>query len=254
MKKITAVIILFLLVACGNSKKEDQPEKTTATNSELKTVSVHAEKFAQRLERVHQKEIFQEKGMAEFRMHFDFPEKEKMEQKVQIATDSTLIRLDRENQIAIFNGKEIYISAKDSADVQTYLKLASLFRFPYTLSDPNKKWDSKAISVPDENIQAIKFTYTEEPSVLQSPWYVVYSDKRTDLLKGVAFVAPNFKEGKPIAVLFEKYITVKSVPVATSWKVYSWDEANGIGNELLGSIKISDISFPDFDESVFERK
>lgn len=252
MKKITTICLLFLLMACGNSKKEDQLEKTVSVTRKSQSIDSIAKKFARRTEQVHQKEIFQEKGMVQFRMQIDFREKEKMEQRVRIATDSTLIRVDHKAQTSIFNGTKQYDSAKDSTSIQTNFNLATLFGFAFTLSDPNKKWDAVTFNVSDENIRALKFTYHERPALMPSPWYVVYSDKRTDLLKALAFRDPDLNNGKPIAVQFEKYITVKSVPIATFWKIYSWDATTGIGNELLGSIKISDISFSPFEETVFE--
>ncbi len=248
MKKILQIACVFLLIACGNKKEKNPQEPKTPTKQE--TAAVPVDKLVKRIEYVHQKDSFAAKGMVQFHLSLQMEGKETLEETIRIATENLAMRIDRYNgQSFYFEGQKTYVSSKeDNTNSPKFLVHASLFALPFVLKSPGSQ--TLASEIVTEKYESLKLILDKNIAIFPSSTYIVFADNRTDLIKAVVYTEQS--EGEKFTISFENYITVKDIPIATTWKIFEWKENGELFGKLLGKAKISQISFSPFSKEIFE--
>jgi hypothetical protein len=134
---------------------------------------------------------------------------------------------------------------------------AYFFLFPTKLSDPGTIWNSYDNKEKDqENYHAKKLTFKSGTGDAPDDWYVVYADKKTNLLEKAAYIV-TLKAGKeeaeknPHAIQYLDYKEVNGVPLATKWIFWGWKEGKGLTDEL-GQATLENIKFIKTDADYFK--
>lgn len=176
-------------------------------------------------------------------------------------TNSTkgLIELEDGNTI-IFNDGNVFHSPglvnpeKARFDAYTW---SYFFLFPHKIGDQGTVWEdfpTKKMNGNSYNVN--KLTFEANTGDAPDDWYVVYTDKKTNLVSVAAYIVTFSKsqseaEENPHAIQYTKYKEIEKIPIATEWTFFDWNETKGLSGNV-GSGTISNIQFVDPNELLFE--
>ena len=229
---ILITVIISALFSCGQPKVKSTPVEI--------------------MEQAHRKNSFLKKDILKYDLQLFFGGNERLNVTITTLTNSTkaIISLNDSSQIMV-DGSDVYYSSnykkvnsvRFDAYTWNYFTL-----FPYKLSDPGTIWSSE--STQDLNETTYNFqTLTFKANTGDDPddWYKVYSDQKTHLIKAAAYIVTAGKtkeeaEKDPHAIEYTNYLEVDSIPLATKWTFWGWQEDKGL-TDKLGSATLSNFEF-----------
>lgn len=251
MKKIlTLVFAAVLLFACKTKKKE----KVVITKTETQ---VNA--FAKKIEEAHKKSAFINYDAVQFDAEIAFGGNTILEAKIAVATNSGYAKIEMKNGEKIYIDKDkIFVSpglkenpsARFNAYTWTYF-----FLLPYKLSDNGVKLNDYETKHKNENFITNKLTFEANIGDAPDDWYVLYANKNTNVLEIAAYIVTLGKtqeeaEKDPHAIKYEDFTAVNTIPFATKWTFWSWNDNEGL-TQQIGEASIGNIQFIDDFESEF---
>lgn len=251
MKKIlTLVFVAALLFACKTKEKE----KVVITKTKTQ---VNA--FAKKIEEAHKKNAFTNYDAVQFDAEIAFGGNTILEAKIAVATNSRYAKIEMKN------GEKIYIN-KDKIFVSSGLKENPSARFnaytwtyffllPYKLSDNGVKLNDYETKHKNENFITNKLTFEANIGDAPDDWYVLYANKNTNVLEIAAYIVTLGKtqeeaEKDPHAIKYEDFTVVNTIPFATKWIFWSWNDNEGL-TQQIGEASIGNIQFIDDFKSEF---
>jgi hypothetical protein len=215
--------------------------------------------FVLKVEQAHQKDLFLDKEVIQFDLKLKFGNQERINGKVTLTTNSSKgkIALADGNTI-IFNGSTVYYAPEiDSTSVRFDAYTWSyFFMLPYKLSDSGTVWQSYDTNEKDaDKFNTEKLSFKPQTGDAPDDWYVVYSDKNSNLIQKAAYIVTAFgskneAEKNPHAIQYTDFKGVKSIPIATSWTFWEWNDKEGLTTQL-GEAKLTNIEFIRYDFSLF---
>jgi hypothetical protein len=235
----------FIILVFSGCKKIEQTENDKS--------------FVQKLEQAHQKKLFLDKEVIQFDLKLRFGNQERINGKVTLTTNSSKGKITlADGNTIIFNGSTVYYSSEvDSTSVRfDAFTWSYFFMLPYKLSDSGTLWQ------PYDNNEndAVKFNTEKlsfKPQTGDAPddWYVVYSDKNSNLIQKAAYIVTAFgskeeAEKNPHAIQYTDFKEVQSIPIATNWTFWEWDSKKGLTIQL-GEATLTNIEFIRYDFSTF---
>jgi hypothetical protein len=239
MKKLL-LLILISVVAC---KKNEQPKD-----------------FVTEAETAHLKLKFLKKDAIQYTIVASFGGQEWINGIMTLATNSEKGKIEFKNgsQI-IFNGSSVFYSKeiKDNSNVRfDAYTIPYFFLLPYKLSDQGTVWSHYQNKEKDSlSFNTKKLSFVAGTGDAPDDWYVVYTNKKTNLIEKTAYIVTfggatqTEAEKNPHAIEYLNYKMIDGIPVATIWKFWSWQKDIGFQKEL-GSAEISNLKFikttPDF--------
>jgi hypothetical protein len=133
------------------------------------------------------------------------------------------------------------------------------FLFPYKMGDKGTNWTdfpTKEMNGISYNVN--KLTFEANTGDAPDDWYVVYTDKETNLVEVAAYIVTFSKsqteaEQNPHAIKYTKYKEIEKIPIATEWSFYDWSEKDGLSGDV-GFGTLSNIKFVNLGTSLFEPK
>lgn len=239
---ITVTFIIIFFIGC---KKNDKTEKEFS--------------FIQKVENAHKKEKFNHQEIIQFNLKLSFGGQERINGKVTLATDSSKGKITFSNgNVILFNGNKVYYSPEiDSTNVRFNAYTWSyFFMLPYKLSDTGtelKSYDNKEKDAFKFNTK--KLTFKPETGDAPNDWYVVYSDKNSNLIQKAAYIVTAYgsreeAEKNPHAIEYSNFKEVNSIPIASNWKFWEWNKNDGLTKQL-GEATLTNIEFIKNDSSIF---
>lgn len=243
MKKIATTLLIATLVLVGCKKKEEN------------------ETFASKTEKAHEKEQFANKQAISYDIVLDFGGKERLNATITTLTNSAeaIIALKDGSKI-ITNKDKVYYSPtfenEESIRFDAYT-WNYFFLFPYKLNDPGTIWNAYDNKEKDsENYLTEKLSFKSGTGDAPDDWYVVYADKKTNLIEKAAYIVSLMSgkeeaEKNPHAIQYLDYKKVDGIPVATKWVFWGWKEGQGLTDEL-GHATLSNIKFITVDDTTFK--
>lgn len=248
MKKtiITLLASVLLIVSC---KKEKAPAET----KQLEPKPIERT-FAQKIEATHMKASFLSKEAIQFDAYIEFGGKETFNANVTISTTSDIAKIIYKNGDEIYVNKEnIFVSPslKDNPGVRFHAYTWNyFFLFPYKLSDNGTKWNDDFKTKETKNIfTTAKLSFEANIGDAPDDWYIVYANKKSNLLEHVAYIVTVNKsteaaEADPHAIKYLDYTKINGIPFATNWEFYGWNIEQGL-TDKIGVAKITNIKFLD---------
>jgi hypothetical protein len=243
MKKIASTLLIATLVFVG-CKSNDAKES-----------------FTKKIEKAHQKEKFSSKQAIQYDFKLESGGKEKMNAKFTILTNSTEGVIEYKNgSKIIFNKDKVYYSPtipNEETVRFTAFTYEYFFLFPYKLSDPGTKWNAyENKEANHEEYLTKKLNFESGTGESPDDWYVVYADKKTNLIEKAAYIVTvrgdkEEAEKNPHAIQYLDYKEVDGVPIATKWIFWEWKEGEGLTNKR-GSATITNIHFVTVDDTTFK--
>jgi hypothetical protein len=241
MKKLlTCLSFILIITSCQKKNKKIQS-------------------FVNLIEIAHNKESFLRQEIVTFDIESSFGPNKWVDATISLTTDSGKGKITfKDSTVIIYNDSEVYYSPaiKDTASIRfNAYTIPYFFQLPYKLSDAGTIFsDYKNIEKEAENFNSTKLTFKANVGDAANDWYVLYTDKKTNLLQKTAYiVTANSKtkdaEKNPHAIKYLNYKEINGIPFATSWLFYSWKQDVGLTNQI-GKATLTHIRFekatPDF--------
>ncbi|EIA08562.1 DUF6503 family protein [Flavobacterium frigoris] len=244
MKKIVATVLLSTLLFVGCKSNEEK------------------ENFTQKIEKTHQKEKFATKQAIQYDLKLEFGGKERIDAKFTILTNSTEGVIEYKNGAKIiFDKDKVFYSPTIPSEETVRFDAFTwgyFFLFPYKLSDPGTIWntyDNKEAN--HEEYLTEKLTFKSGTGEAPDDWYVVYADKKTNLIEKAAYIVTangtkEEAEKNPHAIQYLEYKEIDGIPIATKWVFWEWKEGEGLTNNI-GNASLTNIKFVTVTEDTFKK-
>ncbi|WP_339660244.1 hypothetical protein [uncultured Polaribacter sp.] len=247
MKKIITSVLLGIIVFTSCQKQTKKEDVSKEIKNEKKATT-----FSENIEIAHKKTEFLAHEAIQFNALIEFGGNEIFNATITISTSSDLAKITYKNGDEIYVNKEnIFVSPslENNKGVRFHAYTwGYFFLYPYKLSDKGTKWNYDFKTNEKEvNFEVAKLTFEANIGDAPDDWYVVYSNKKTQLLEHVAYIVTLGKtleeaEKDPHAIKYENYTQIDGIPFAKNWSFYSWNNEDGL-TEKIGNAKITDIHF-----------
>jgi hypothetical protein len=209
-------------------------------------------KFTDKVEKAHDKAEFLAQEAVQFNLKLEFGGTERMDAKFTLLTNSTKGVIEYKNGAKIiFDQDKVFFSSTIPNEESVRFDAFTweyFFLFPYKLNDPGTIWNEYDNKEKDAtNYLTEKLTFKSGTGDAPDDWYVVYADKKTNLLEKAAYIV-TLKAGKekaeknPHAIQYLEYKDVNGIPIATKWVFWAWEDGKGLTDEL-GYATLTDIKF-----------
>lgn len=257
MKKLIPIIlVVFIVLSCKNDQKQIET-KTEVSTPEIKAPKVDS--FVDAIETAHKKNAFLTHDAVQYDINLTFGGQQILDATVTVSTDSrySIISLKNGESLYIIDDK-VYVSEglKEDASVRfSAYTWNYFFLFPYKLDDDGTKWTDYTPSHPETNFNTKKLTFENGIGDAPEDWYVVYSNKDTNVIEHAAYIVTFGKtkeeaETDPHAIQYLDYKDIEGIPFAHDWVFLEWQDTEGLTNEI-GNAKLNNIQFVDNFKSSF---
>lgn len=234
MKKIVLTLTVIILTLVGCKPNEENL------------------KFTEKVEKAHHKQEFLAKEAVQFDLKLAFGGSVRMDAKFTILTNSTKGIIEYKNGAKIiFDQDKVFYTATIPNEESVRFDAFTweyFFLFPYKLTDLGTIWNTYDNTEKDQqNYLTEKLTFKSGTGDAPDDWYVVYADKKTNLLEKAAYIV-TLKAGKedaeknPHAIQYLDYKEVDGIPIATKWVFWGWKDGKGLTEEL-GQATLTNIKF-----------
>ncbi|MEN7549082.1 hypothetical protein AAG747_14260 [Rapidithrix thailandica] len=248
-----SLMLLVGLAVCWACTSKNQKESTTLSDEAS---------FVNSIEKVHHKKDFMAKEAIAFDFDLTFGGNQVMVGKVTVATNSSRIRIDREDGLClVYDGKLVY-QTPDSVehpmarfDIFTW---PYFFAMPFKLSDPGTQWQMQENATVNERTCKVgKLTFEKGTGDAPDDWYLIHQDLDNHRLYAAVYIVTfgkTFEEAneKPHAISYHDYQEVEGVPMATTWNFWEWNKDLGFTKQL-GEARLSNIEFVQPEPGFFSR-
>lgn len=250
--KIQIAIMLFSgfsIVGCDQSGLRPEKEREELSKENV----VEKDPFVSSIEEAARMGEFAKHANVSFDIDLSFGGKASMNAHVEMATNSTRIKIEKSNGTTlIYDGSKGYLIPDTSSLKGARFDLFTwtyFFALPYKLSDPGTIWNdfdgTDILNGIKYNTKKLTFNSTTGDS--PDDWYVLYSDLKTDLPAFAGYIVTASKsveeaEKQPHAIGYSDYEPVNGIPISRTWTFYKWDGKTGLGDEI-GKATISNVQF-----------
>jgi hypothetical protein len=266
MKNLILICSILLLISC----KEEQ-KKETNTNEVIMSepdggigngALSPALAFAHGIENAHNKTDWASKKAVSFDIVLKFGGQERLNAKVTSLTNSTKVRVDKNNNTQlIYDGDNVYLCPENAEIKGARFDMFTwqyFFALPYKLTDPGTKWESLESVEMDTNTYDVgKLSFEKNIGDAPDDWYVVYQERETGLLHAAGYIVTfgteqEKAEQNPHAIVYSEYKVIDGIPVATKWSFHNWNQKDGFGDQI-GEASLSNITFFNAEDKLFEK-
>ncbi len=258
------IFIFFVVLVFGALSCDSQDEYSSETEEATLVSEVFPETstlpIVQDIEEAHKANLFHQKEAISFDIILSFRGSVRLKGTITSATNSSGIRIDREDgSVIAYDGQKVWLAPADARvggarfDIFTW---QYFFMAPYKLSDPGTNWEELEDKIIDgESHSAAKLTFDVGTGDAPDDWYIAFKNKNSKLLDALAYIV-TFRasreeaEEEPHAISYHNYQEVEGVPIATEWKFWLWTEERGLFDQL-GEATISNVRFVDVENDTF---
>lgn len=266
MKNLFLLFAILLLVSCKEDQKKDpktdeiimtEPDGGIGDGAISPDVA-----FAKGIESAHNKSDWDNKRAVSFDISLSFGGQEQLNGKVTSLTNSSKVRVDKNNNSQlIYDGQNVYLCPA-SADTKgarfDMFTWQYFFALPFKLTDPGTKWEQlKSVEMDNNTYDVGKLSFEQNIGDAPDDWYVVYQERETGLLHAAGYIVTfgsdrEKAEENPHAIVYSDYKVVDGVPVATKWTFHNWNLTDGFGDKI-GEATLSNIVFFNAEDKLFEK-
>ncbi|TVZ25436.1 hypothetical protein JM83_0348 [Gillisia sp. Hel_I_86] len=266
MKNLILLLAIFTLISCKEEeKKAENSEEVIMTEPDAgigNGAISPAVAFAQGIESAHNKEDWNAEKAVSFDISLTFGGKERLNGKVTALTNSTKVRVDKNNNTQlIYDGKNAYLYPADAEPKGARFDMFTwqyFFALPFKLTDPGTKWESmESIELNNDPYDVGKLSFENNIGDAPDDWYVIYQERKSGLLHAAAYIVTfgtnqEKAEEAPHAIVYSEYEVVEGIPVATKWSFHNWNLKDGFG-EKIGEATLSNITFFEAEDKLFDK-
>jgi hypothetical protein len=267
MKNLTLLISILMLIGCKEEqKKETTPDEVIMTEPDggIGNGAVSpAVAFAQGIESAHNKTDWNANKAVSFDISLTFGGQERLNGKVTTLTNSTKVRVDKNNNTQlIYDGNQVYLCPADAEPKGARFDMFTwqyFFAIPFKLTDPGTNWETlESVEMGGNKFDVGKLSFGENIGDAPDDWYVVYQERETGLMHGAGYIV-TFGSGdqakaeeNPHGIVYSEYEVIDGIPVATKWTFHNWSLKDGFG-EQIGEASLSNIVFFNAEDELFDK-
>jgi hypothetical protein len=267
MKNLIILCSIFLLVSCKEEqKKENNSDEVIMSEPDGgigKGAVSPAVAFAQGIESAHNKTEWNDNKAVSFDIALTFGGQERLNGKVTSLTNSTKVRVDKNNNTQlIYDGKNAYLCPADAEPKGARFDMFTwqyFFAMPFKLTDPGTNWETlDSVETSGNTFDVGRLSFGENIGDAPDDWYVIYQERETGLLHAAGYIVTfgsgdqEKAEQNPHAIVYSEYEVVDGIPIATKWSFHNWNLKEGFG-EKIGEATLSNITFFEAEDKLFEQ-
>lgn len=237
---------LFFALLCMASCQNESIKETVSETVDS------AYPFIDEIENAHMKNEFMERGNVSFDIALTLGGKERLNGIITLSADSRNGKIEnKDSSVILFNDDKVFVSPEienmSSARFAAYT-WSYFFMFPYKLSDGGTKWgDYENGMLGQLDYDAYKLTFDAGTGDAPDDWYIMYADKESHLINTAANIVTasgtvEEAEEDPHAIEYCDYSIVDGIPVAQTWRFWTWRADQGLTDQL-GNAAISKVKF-----------
>ena len=261
MKKLSFLLILIAIIGCKQNNSEEripvEPDQGIGDGA----TPPPALSFSENIEEAHNKPAFMNREAVKFDIDLKFGGETRLKGRISMTTNSSKVRLDKEDGSAIiYDGNKVYLTPASSDSQGARFDIFTwqyFFAMPFKLTDPGTVWEEQeSKNIDSTSYETAKLSFKGNIGDSPDDWYIVYKDRITNRLKAAAYIVTFSKdqataEKNPHAIVYSDYKTFENVAMATRWSFHNWNKENGMG-EKLGEATISNLEFFDPEKAYFK--
>lgn len=250
MKKLLLLLIITSLTSCKQNNRQESENGEDAAST-----------FVKSIEAMHNKSSWDDKDAVAFDIELSFNGEQRLDARITSLTNSSQVRVEKKDgTILFYNGEQMFLHPNDAEANSARFDVFAwqyFFALPYKVSDPGTKLEVLEQKRMMGNIlKRARLTFDENTGDSPDDWYLLYQESDTGLLHAAAYIVTlgkNIEEAEknPHAIIYRDYVVESGIPVSTRWTFHNWSEEDGFG-EQIGEAVISNISFPNADDALFE--
>lgn len=267
MKTLIILFSILLLIGCKEEQKKetlsDEPIMTEPDGGIGDGAVSPAVAFAQGIESAHNKTAWNKNKAVAFDISLSFGGQERLNGKVTSLTNSTKVRVDKNNSTQlIYDGNQVYLCPADANPEGARFDMFTwhyFFSIPFKLTDPGTNWESlESVEMNGNKFDVGRLSFGENIGDAPDDWYVVYQERETGFLHAAGYIVTfgsgdqEKAEENPHAIVYSEYKVVDGIPVATKWSFHNWNLKDGFG-EKIGEATLSNIVFFNAEDKLFEK-
>lgn len=245
MKKIFITALVSLgFVACQSNSIESNNQEEDINKEEVQDTTA----FYHSIEKAHNAEKWYAQEVFKTNLELVFGGNVRFRGVMYTTPDGGKTRMESEDgAVMVFDGQNAYISPDTSSyqrarfDVLTWPYFLTA---AYKLSDPGTKIEKQGIrQLNGADFEAARLTFEANVGDTPDDWYVLYKDSTTNYLAAVAYIVTYGKgleqaNADPHCLTYENFVDFNGIPIATTWNLWTWNEAGEI-SKLLGTATLS---------------
>lgn len=253
MKNLLTLIpfaMVLLWSACSGNQKTDKTSAETTTSGVPQPEMLPA---IASMDAAHHVSEFHQKPAIAFDIELFFGGQKRMTGKVYSATNSSGIRVEKnDGTTLIYDGKKVWQLPADAENPSARFDMFTwqyFFMAPFKFNDPGTNWTAMPdATMNGKTFACAKLTFDKGTGDSSNDWYIAYQDQDTKLLDGLAYIVTfggkpqETAEEAPHAITYADYTDVDGIPIATTWKFWSWTPEKGMQDQI-GEANISNIHF-----------
>ncbi len=153
--------------------------------------------------------------------------------------------------VVVFDGRQTWISpaSAPAPGAGFWVKTVPYFALaPFKLRDPGVHLTligKKPLR--GQQLDAARLTFDKTAGETPDDWYIIYKDKDGALVAMAYIVTygktPEEAAKEPHAITFEEPAKLGGVTLATKWRFWNWNEAEGITGEPIGDARLTELKF-----------
>ena len=251
MKKeiLIGLVGIGLAIACSNPEKKKVTQEEEKVTEEATQLS-EEQKLVSEIEQVHQKSLYSSYEVVQFDLNLTFGGKERFNGRMYVSTNGGKVKMEDAQGLRYWDGNKAMVLPNEENNEKARFDLLTwsyFFTAAYKLNDPGTNHEylgSKVLG--DGEYNSTKLTFNDGVGDTPDDWYIIYQDKNSGLLAGMAYIVTSGDtdieeaEKDPHVITYEAYTDVTGIPFATQWNFWTWN-MEGEMNKLLGNASISNV-------------
>lgn len=253
-------LITTLALSCQNATQTDK----SASDKVAPLYPPAANELVATIEKVHAIGTVRSQAVVSWDLKLTFGGKERFNGTIWSTPNSSKIKMQRKSdRTQLVYDNEKFFQYPDTANWQgarfAIFTWQYFFMAPYKFSDEGTQWElleDKILGAMPYNTG--KLTFTDGTGDAPDDWYIVYQNKKTNLVDGMAYIVtasgktPEEAEKDAHAIYYSDFQTLKNgVPVASTWEFFNWNQEEGFNGEPIGAAAVSNVKFYEEEGDIF---
>ena len=208
--------------------------------------------YAGKVEKAHNVSAFSSAAVIKTDLVVSFGGSERINGTLTMTPSTSATRIDQKSGTTmVWDGSHAWVSPAASEQKMARFHLLTwpyFFAVPFKLQDPGTHLEDLGLVKMGENeYSAAKLTFGENVGDAPDDWYIVYTDPKTSVVQGLAYIVTYGKNdaaaatSEPHGIRYHDYVTVAGLAVPTRWTFHDWSEVSGFGEEIGGEAKLSNV-------------
>ncbi|MDA8018707.1 MAG: hypothetical protein MPN21_14795 [Thermoanaerobaculia bacterium] len=220
-----------------------------------------------KIESAHNKETYSQQGALTADLVVEFGGSTLIDGRLVMDTPGGKTRIEltggeHAGSVMGFDGSEAWLAPADSAFRGARFHVLT---WSYFLAAPMKLSDAGTHVQPQgelpfldgTKLAAAKLTFGDGVGDSPDDWYLLYRDRDTKRLAGMAYIVTFGKsqekaEEEPHAIVYSGWEEVNGVWLSTEWTFYDWTREKGVFGDPVGHVKLRNLRFVQFSADAFK--